>query len=227
MNMKKWVWRIGFNLCFVGALYLAAANISHVSAMELKRMFMDDDHSESKVSNLLDYRNTALVGKSLLSRESAQRYISSSTIDAPATIEEAMNLGEYPTVTVEATGYTAGVESTGKSPGHPQYGITFSGLKVKRDLYSTIAADLTVHPIGTILYIPDYGFGVVADKGSAIQGNKIDLYYDTVDDVYEQWGKKTLEVFLIKKGDGTLTQEELDGLNSNEALQVFRNKIAQ
>ena len=48
------------------------------------------------------------------------------------------------TVKVTATGYTAGYESTGKKPGHPQYGITYSGVKVKRDrnTLSTIAADL-------------------------------------------------------------------------------------
>ena len=48
---------------------------------------------------------------------------------------------------------------------------------VKRDLYSTVAADLNVFPIGTILFIPEYGYGVVADKGGAITGNKVDLYY--------------------------------------------------
>ncbi|MEH7106245.1 hypothetical protein V7083_00495, partial [Bacillus sp. JJ1764] len=71
----------------------------------------------------------------------------------------------YPKHNVTATGYTAGAESTGKSQGHPEYGITYSGVKVKRDLFSTIAADLAVYPIGTILFIPEYGYGVVADKG--------------------------------------------------------------
>lgn len=48
------------------------------------------------------------------------------------------------TVTVVATGYTAGYESTGKRPNHPDYGITYSGVKVRRDkkTVSTIAADL-------------------------------------------------------------------------------------
>ncbi len=30
-----------------------------------------------------------------------------------------------------ATGYTSGIESTGKRPGHPEYGITYSGVKAK------------------------------------------------------------------------------------------------
>nr|MBS9408334.1 hypothetical protein [Streptococcus oralis] len=81
----------------------------------------------------------------------------------------------YRSIEMTATGYTSGIESTGKRPGHPEYGITYSGVKVKRDLYSTIAADLRVFPIGTILFVPGYGYGVVADKGGAIKGNRLDL----------------------------------------------------
>lgn len=115
---------------------------------------------------------------------------SQQTTNESLTLEEAFDWSQYPSVTVVATGYTAGVESTGKTPDHPSYGITYSGVRVKRDLYSTIAADLKVFPIGTILFIPGYGYGVVADTGSAIKGHKIDLYYETVDDVYKHWGKK-------------------------------------
>jgi len=132
---------------------------------------------------------------------------------------------QYPTLEVTATGYTAGVESTGKNPDHPQYGITFSGVKVKRDLYSTIAADINVFPLGTILYIPDYGYGVVADTGSAIKGNTIDLYYETVDEVYKKWGKRKLEVYIIQKGNGKLTEKDLKTLNENETMQVFRQRF--
>ena len=132
---------------------------------------------------------------------------------------------QYPTHTVTATGYTAGEESTGKTPEHPAYGITYSGVKVKRDLYSTIAADPSVFPIGSVLFIPEYGFGVVADTGSAITGKRIDLYYDTVNDVYNEWGKKTLDVYLIEKGDGTLTEEMLLTLNEEELMQVFRQEL--
>lgn len=140
-------------------------------------------------------------------------------------LEEVMNLNQYPRHVLMATGYTAGVESTGKTKEDPSYGITFSGVEVKRDLYSTIAADLSVYPIGTIMYIPDYGYGVVADKGSAITGNKIDLYYPTVEEVYKQWGKKEVEVYIIEYGDGTLTDDELVFLNEDESLQVFREQV--
>jgi 3D (Asp-Asp-Asp) domain-containing protein len=142
-------------------------------------------------------------------------------------LEQAIDWSKYPTAEVVATGYTAGVESTGKHPNDPAYGITYSGVKVKRDLYSTIAADLNVFPIGTILFIPDYGYGIVADKGGAIKGNRLDLYYNTVEDVYEQWGKKLVTVYIIQKGAGKLTEEEVTKLNEQEAMQVFRNQYTK
>ena len=123
-------------------------------------------------------------------------------------------------VEVVATGYYAGIESTGKSEGHPQYGITYSGAKVVRDQYSTIAADLNLFPLGTILYIPGYGYGVVADIGSAIKGNIIDLYFDTKEDVFAEWGKKNVNVFVVKRGDGLVTDAMLEKLNSKQVVQA-------
>lgn len=116
-------------------------------------------------------------------------------------------------VKVIATGYTAGVESTGKKPGHPEYGITYSGVKVRRDYVSTIAADLSVFPLGSILYIPGYGYGIVTDIGSKIKGNKIDLYFHTTKQVYKQWGKKEVEVQLIQEGSGKVSEDILNQLN--------------
>ncbi|EJW16487.1 hypothetical protein PAV_5c00660 [Paenibacillus alvei DSM 29] len=121
---------------------------------------------------------------------------------------------------VVATGYTAGAESTGKEPGHPEYGVTYSGVKVRRDYVSTIAADLSVFPLGSILYIPGYGYGVVSDIGSKIKGKKLDLFFHTTKQVYGQWGKKEVEIKLIKRGNGKVSEQMLDELNA----AVFKNK---
>lgn len=142
--------------------------------------------------------------------------------DGPPSLENSIDWEKYPKRTVVATGYTAGFESTGKNMNHPEYGITYSGVKVKRDLFSTIAADLKVFPIGTILFIPGYGYGVVADKGGAIRGNRLDLYYETTYDVYHSWGKKILDVYIVARGNGKLTEQQLRTLNENESMQVFR-----
>ncbi|MDY0408776.1 3D domain-containing protein [Virgibacillus soli] len=215
----------------IGAFITTLSSISNVSFADIHTMLLTKNET---VHASVDFyasdhkpvhRNVALKKKTLKTQAKTKTNISSEQIEGPKTLEEAINFEQYPKEKVVATGYTAGIESTGKSPGHPLYGITFSGVKVKRDLYSTIAADLNVYPLGTILYIPDYGYGVVADKGGAIKGNKIDLYYETVDDVYKHWGKRELEVYIVEMGDGKVTEEQLIELNENETLQVFREQI--
>jgi 3D (Asp-Asp-Asp) domain-containing protein len=153
-------------------------------------------------------------------------HISTSHASAAAvpTLENSFDWSQYPKKTVVATGYTAGYESTGKYKSNPEYGITYSGVKVKRDLYSTVAADIHVFPIGTILFIPGYGYGVVADIGGAIKGNELDLYYETVEDVYQKWGKKKLDVYVVHQGDGALSEKQLQALNEAKSMQVFRQQ---
>jgi len=170
---------------------------------------------------------TPLILKQVLASENQNETTTSKpkSIQAVQTLENELDFSQYPKHQVVATGYTAGYESTGKNPDSPAYGITYSGVKVKRDLYSTIAADLTVFPVGTILFIPEYGYGVVADTGSAIKGNRLDLYYETVQDVYNEWGKKTVEVYVVEVGKGTLSEARLNQLNEAENMQVFREQI--
>ncbi|WP_066065897.1 3D domain-containing protein [Neobacillus soli] len=174
---------------------------------------------------LATFQSISGVNAQLLFTQLASVITSSETVSGTAPpLEEAFDWSKYPKHTVTATGYTAGYESTGKNEGHPEYGITYSGVKVKRDLFSTVAADLTVFPIGTILFIPGYGYGVVADKGGAIKGNELDLYYKTVEDVYKLWGKKKVDVYVVEKGNGKLTERQLQALNEDKALQVFRQQ---
>lgn len=228
LSMRKIFRRTGMLLLFLGAFYTTATSISNVTLADVRAANANQDgQMYTEASDNAEGREIELKEKTLNNRKEQKKYISSEQIEGLKTLEEAVNMEQYPSDTVLATGYTAGIESTGKSAGHPGYGITYSGVKVKRDLYSTIAADLTVYPIGSILYIPDYGYGVVADKGSAITGNKVDLYYPTVEDVFAQWGKKEVEVYVVELGDGKLTEDQLTKWNENEAMQVFREQITK
>lgn len=192
--LKNWIKRFAMTSLFIMALFATFQSISGVSAHSLITKFASVISASENVSGT-----------------------------AAQSLED-LDWSKYPKQTVTATGYTAGYESTGKKQGHPEYGITYSGVKVKRDLFSTVAADLNVFPIGTILFIPGYGYGVVADKGGAIKGNELDLYYETVEDVYKKWGKKKLEVYLVQKGNGKLTEQQLQALNEDKSLQVFRQQ---
>lgn len=222
MKSKLIFRRTGMSLLFLGALYTTITAISNISLADLPvlmnketEVFKKKQMTVNKENQIASQKKINLLEQTDLINEEKQQH----------TLEEILQLEKYPQEKVIATGYTAGFESTGKTSDHPEYGITFSGVEVKRDLYSTIAADLNVYPIGTIMFIPDYGYGVVADKGSAITGKKIDLYYETVEDVYAEWGKKEVEVYIIKRGNGKLTADELVKLNENKALQVFREQI--
>jgi 3D (Asp-Asp-Asp) domain-containing protein len=231
---KKITKRLSMTLLFIGALITTSEAISGVETKTIVDWIYEKTStvgSYGKRSVYLykenGYKANAVFYKTLFHENQTHTQISSQEAAVngnPQSLETAFDWSKYPTHTVLATGYTAGYESTGKKPGHPSYGVTYSGVKVKRDLYSTIAADLNVFPIGTILFIPGYGYGVVADKGGAIKGNRLDLYYETVQDVYDSWGKKTLNVYVIKRGNGTLTEGELIVLNENKAMQVFRQQ---
>ncbi|GGM37154.1 hypothetical protein GCM10011351_24200 [Paraliobacillus quinghaiensis] len=225
VKFKKIGRRFIMTLLFLAACYATILAITNVSAQEVFEA-VDQEPLEFTIFEQ-PTKHVNITEKTVNHKQAKETYISSEQIETPKTLEDTIDLKAYPSATVTATGYTAGVESTGKTEDHPQYGITYSGVNVTRDLYSTIAADLSVYPLGTVLYIPDYGYGVVADKGSAIKGNKIDLYYPTVEDVYQKWGKKDVEVYLIKMGDGTLSKETLERLNETEALQVFREQIKE
>jgi 3D (Asp-Asp-Asp) domain-containing protein len=217
-------------LLFLGALTTTYEAISGVEAKDISNWYKDDRSSKSYEEEVEadedTFRFLGLTFKSMNNEHTIDTKVSSSVeaINHDVSLEEAFDWSKYPTKQVVATGYTAGIESTGKQPDHPSYGITYSGVKVKRDLYSTVAADPNVFPIGTILFIPDYGYGVVADTGGAIKGNRLDLYYETVKDVYNNWGKKQLDIYVIQMGDGKLTEEQLESLNNDKSMQVFRQK---
>ncbi len=100
---------------------------------------------------------------------------------------------------MKATAYTASLKDTGKAPGHPLFGITATGIKVKKGV---IAVDPRVIPLYTRVYveilgdIPDYGYAIAADVGGAIKGNKIDLYYDSQE--YVDWfGVQKVKVYIL------------------------------
>lgn len=221
---------------FFGALTTTIEVITGVEAKDISNWYghnhssvgvhIDDENSKEVENSADTFKFLGLTFKAMNSEPVIEAMTSSSvgTANRNVSLEDEIGLSKYPTKQVVATGYTAGIESTGKQPGNPSYGITYSGVKVKRDLYSTVAADLDVFPLGTILFIPEYGFGVVADKGGAIKGNRLDLYYETVKDVYNDWGKRQVDVYVIKMGDGKLTEEQLNRLNEEESMQVFRQK---
>lgn len=96
---------------------------------------------------------------------------------------------------VTLTAYTAGYESTGKTPSHPAYGITSSGTRVKENL--TIAVDPEVIPMGSLVYIEGIGIRRAEDTGSAIKGSRIDVYIPDLKEALEFGVKKNVKVYVL------------------------------
>ena len=89
------------------------------------------------------------------------------------------------TISCSATAYS------GKS-------LTSSGRKPTRDKngISTIAVDPTVIPIGSKVYVEDYGYAVASDTGGDIKGNKVDVYFNS-DGECSDWGRKQVQVKIV------------------------------
>ena len=100
------------------------------------------------------------------------------------------------TQTYVVTAYTAGPESTGKTSDDPGFGITASGSRVKRGV---TAACPPYMPFGTVIEIEGVGQRVCEDRGGAIKGKRIDVYYQSLQTALE-FGRQELEVKIIKEG---------------------------
>ncbi|WP_062236395.1 peptidoglycan-binding protein [Fictibacillus sp. FJAT-27399] len=95
------------------------------------------------------------------------------------------------TVSVEATAYTADCDGCS--------GVTANGtnLKANPDV-KVIAVDPDVIPLNSQVYVEGYGYAVAADKGGAIQGNRIDVFYSSKQKATE-WGRKNVKVTILDK----------------------------
>lgn len=74
---------------------------------------------------------------------------------------------------------------------------TASGTKPKANY--TIAVDTRIIPLGSILYIEGFGYFIAQDTGSAIKGNRIDIFVDSHQQALKL-GRKKANVYLLKKG---------------------------
>ena len=100
----------------------------------------------------------------------------------------------YRTIRMEVTAYCPCTKCCGENA----EGITASGRDVSYNQGRFVAADTDVLPFGTKLVIPGYhGKPVeVIDRGGAIKGNKLDLFYPTHEEAL-QWGRQIIEVTIV------------------------------
>ena len=97
---------------------------------------------------------------------------------------------KYRELTVEASAYTA--NCTGCS------GITATGIDLRKNPdIKLIAVDPTVIKLGTKVWVEGYGEAIAGDKGTAIKGNKIDVYLKNREDALK-WGRKQVKIKIYE-----------------------------
>ena len=99
------------------------------------------------------------------------------------------------TIKMEVTAYCPCTKCCGENA----HGVTASGRDVSYNGGRFVAADTAHLPFGTKLIIPGYDVAPVEviDRGGAIKGHKLDLYYPTHEEALE-WGRQWVDVTVVE-----------------------------
>jgi uncharacterized protein YabE (DUF348 family) len=90
---------------------------------------------------------------------------------------------------VTSTAYTANCSGCS--------GRTATGINLRANPnIKVIAVDPSVIPLGTKVYVEGYGYAIAADKGSAVKGYKIDVFFPSTSDAY-RWGRKRVKIKIL------------------------------
>ncbi|KYH34150.1 cell wall-binding protein YocH precursor [Clostridium tepidiprofundi DSM 19306] len=165
------------------------------------KVIQNGENGEKLISYKVVYEDGKEVSREKLSekiiKEPVNKIIIKGTMNFIKT-SSGRRLAYIKKLRVKSTAYTVDENNDGK-PDAPYYGRTFTDTIARRNVngYSTVAVDPRVIPLGTKLYVEGYGLAIAEDTGSAIKGNKIDVY---VNSYYEtiKWGIKTVNVYILK-----------------------------
>ncbi|MFJ7508958.1 LysM peptidoglycan-binding domain-containing protein [Peribacillus simplex] len=92
-------------------------------------------------------------------------------------------------ITVRATAYTADCQGCS--------GTTATGVNLKANPDAkVISVDPSVIPLGSKVYVEGYGYATAADTGSAIKGNRVDIFVPNEKDAVN-WGVKNVKVQIL------------------------------
>jgi uncharacterized protein YabE (DUF348 family) len=77
-------------------------------------------------------------------------------------------------------------------------GVTATGINLRNNpTMKVIAVDPSIIPLGTKVYVEGYGYAIAADKGSAINGYKIDVFLPTNAEAF-RWGKRKVKIQILE-----------------------------
>lgn len=164
-------------------------NMINTSSKTLK----DGQNGEKKIVTRVVYENGQEVSRKVVSqavlREPVSKLVAKGTMKTFA-LSRGNELSYKRMINARTTAYYA-VYGVGKT-------YTASGRKAVRDEngYSTVAVDPRVIPLGTKMYIDGYGYAIAADTGVGVDGNSIDVFFNTYAEA-ARWGVKNLKVYIL------------------------------
>lgn len=125
--------------------------------------------------------------------ESVEEVVLCGIVTPPEPIEEP----EVEWDDIVATAYCSCKKCCGVWAENRPNGIVYTASGEEAVQGVTIAADWSVYPSGTVLYIDGLGERIVHDKGGAIKGNRIDVYFSDHEEAL-QFGRQELKARVIE-----------------------------
>lgn len=195
MNIN--VIRVGFKTIteIVPVPFKEVIKVNRSLANTKKQISQEGKNGEKKITTIITYEDEKEVSREIvgetITKSSRDKIIVQGTYPYMPVSRSGSIMSYSKVIEVRATAYWA-VNGVGRT-------YTASGRKAvwNPDGYSTIAVDKSVIPYGTKLFVQGYGFAIAADTGTAIKGNKIDVYFNTYDQACD-WGAKYVKVYVLK-----------------------------
>ncbi|WP_301107924.1 3D domain-containing protein [Sporosarcina sp.] len=143
------------------------------------------------VTNIMKWNNlkSSLIKPNQKLRLVKPAKVASSTSSKKSKLPSRNDDGVVKEFTVSATAYTAHCNGC--------TGVTKTGLNLRKnpDL-KVIAVDPSIIKLGTKVHVEGYGYAIAGDIGSAIKGNKIDVFIPNKTRAY-QWGRKNVTIKIL------------------------------
>lgn len=128
--------------------------------------------------------STSTESSSTESSSSASSSESSSTTESSTGESSTPGTGSGRVLQMESTAYSwreAGASN-----------LSATGIDLSKES-NVVAVDPSVIPLGSLVKVSGYGFAIAGDTGGAIQGNIIDVHFDSVDQC-RLWGRRQVTV---------------------------------
>ncbi|NLZ47521.1 MAG: DUF348 domain-containing protein [Clostridiales bacterium] len=172
-------------------------------ASNVTKTIQEGQTGEREITTRVVYEDGKEVSREVISdvvtKEPVKKILLQGTLGVLALDRGGTQITYKSVIRVKATAYCPCNICTGKYSSSAGYNRTAMGTQAKRNAngYSTIAVDPRVIPLGTKVYVEDYGFAIAEDTGGAIKGNKIDVYFPSHSQAL-QWGVKYKNVYILK-----------------------------